>query len=115
MRSSSTNSIATCPSAIPADDSASEHSSSISATVGSAGAIDSIPMTSTSSISGSGSFARPEIGRLPLGVLVIGGDDPLHELVPDDVLATEADELDPLDAVEHIGDDHQPGVVLAGQ
>ena len=51
--------------------------------------------------------AGPEPGRCALGVHVVGLDDPLHELVPDDVLAAEADELDPLDRVEHVGDHDQ--------
>src|SRR5215208_4588030 len=34
--------------------------------------------------------------------LAVGGDDPLHELVPDDVLAAEADEVDVLDAGEDV-------------
>jgi hypothetical protein len=40
-------------------------------------------------------------------VLVVGGDDALHELVPDDVLAAEADELDAVDAVEDVADHDQ--------
>ena len=42
--------------------------------------------------------------RLLLGVLVVGRDDPLHELVPDHVLAAEAHELDALDALEDVAD-----------
>jgi hypothetical protein len=32
----------------------------------------------------------PQLGRLALRVLRVGGDDPLHELVAHDVLAAEA-------------------------
>src|SRR5438093_134679 len=34
--------------------------------------------------------------------LAVGGDDALHELVPDDVLAAEADEVDVLDPGEDV-------------
>ena len=46
-------------------------------------------------------------GRVTLGVRVVGLDDPLHELVTDDVLAAEAYELDVLDRVEHLADGDQ--------
>jgi hypothetical protein len=42
--------------------------------------------------------------RLLLGVLVVGRDDPLHELVAHHVLAPEADELDPLHLLEDVAD-----------
>ena len=54
-------------------------------------------------------------GALALGVRVVGLDDPLHELVADDVLAAEADELDPLDRVQDVADDDQAGLLLARQ
>ena len=38
-------------------------------------------------------------------MLVVGGDDPAHELVADDVLLTEADEADVLDPFEDLGND----------
>jgi len=44
----------------------------------------------------------------PAVVCVVGLDDPLHELVTDHVLPSEADELDPLDGLEHVADDDQP-------
>src|SRR5450631_4001466 len=103
---------------MPAEESASAHSSSISTALGPpSGASDSMPMTSISSMqcAGSGALARTQLGRHPLLVLAVGGDDPPHELVADHVLLTEADELDPLDVLEHVGDDDQTGVLLAGQ
>src|SRR5581483_5185665 len=48
-----------------------------------------------------------------VGVLLVGLDDPLDELVPHDVLVTELDELDPLDVVEHVANVHEPGALLA--
>ena len=45
-------------------------------------------------------------------VVVIGGHDVLHELVPDDVAALELDELDVLDADEDVA--HLPQAGLAG-
>ena len=56
-----------------------------------------------------------QLGRQPLRVLVVGGDDPPHELVADDVLLAEADELDALDPVEDLADDDEAGVLLARQ
>ncbi len=56
-----------------------------------------------------------ELGRLPLGVLVVGLDDALHELVAHDVLAAEAHELDALDRVEYVADHDQPRTLLARQ
>src|SRR5438270_12266093 len=56
---------------------------------------------------------RPQLRREALCVLVVGGDDPLYELVAHDVLLAEADELDPLDLLEHVGDHDQPRVLLA--
>ena len=46
---------------------------------------------------------------------VVGLDDPLHELVADDVLGAEAHELDPLDLLEHVPHDDQPRLLLAGK
>ena len=46
---------------------------------------------------------------------VVGGDDPLHELVADDVLAAEVDEGDVLDLVEDVADDDQPGALVGRQ
>src|SRR5438105_3883438 len=57
--------------------------------------------------------SRPQLGREPLRVLVVGGDDPLHELVAHDVLLAETDELDPFDLLEHVGDHDQPRILLA--
>src|SRR5829696_6767475 len=41
--------------------------------------------------------------------LAVGGDDALHELVADDVLAAEADEVDVLDLIEDVADLDQSG------
>src|ERR671911_2123859 len=41
--------------------------------------------------------------------LAVGGDDPLDELVPDHVLAAEADEVDVLDPGEDVADLDQTG------
>ena len=60
-----------------------------------------------------GGGARPQLGRGALGVLVVGGDDPAHELVADDVLLAEADELDPLDVLEDVADHDEPRVLVA--
>ena len=65
-------------------------------------------MTSTSSHGLSAPrSARAQLGRLALGVLVVGLDDALHEPVADDVLAAEAHELDALDVAEDVADDDQ--------
>src|SRR5215212_2359204 len=45
--------------------------------------------------------------------LAVRGDDPLHELVADDVLAAEANEVDVLDLVEDVSDLHEPGLRAA--
>ena len=59
--------------------------------------------------------AGPSRGACARGVLVVGGDDPLHELVADDVVAAEADELDAVDAGEDVAHDHEPGLLVARQ
>ena len=108
IRSSSTNSIATWPSPMPAEESASAHSSSSSTpwaprvAARLPGATASIPITSISSTRSSRPIAYARLrgrssGAEPLRVLGVGGDDPPDELVADDVLLAEADELDPLD------------------
>ena len=61
--------------------------------------------------------ARRDVGEVELSVnsrvlsrsrvLAVGGDDPLHELVADDVLAAEADEGDVVDRGEDLADDDQ--------
>src|SRR5262245_20371892 len=43
----------------------------------------------------------------PVLCLAVRGNDPLHELVADDVLAAEADEVDVLDPGEDVADLHQ--------
>src|ERR1700724_1234608 len=58
-------------------------------------------------------LARSQLGSEPLRVLVVGGDDPLYELVTDDVLLAEADELDSLHLVQNVSNDHQARVLLA--
>src|SRR5680860_962227 len=54
-------------------------------------------------------------GRPAFGVLAIGGDDPLHQLVADDVLAAEADEGDVLDLAEDVADDDQARALVGRQ
>src|SRR5436305_400628 len=98
---------------MPAEDSTSTHSSSISAALGPPAASSRTPITSTSN--NSSSLARAELGRQPLRVLVVRGDDPTDQLVSHDVLVAEADEIDALDPAEHVGDDDQAGIVLARQ
>ena len=56
-----------------------------------------------------------QLGVCALRVLAVGGDDPLDELVADDVLAAEADEGDVVDRGEDLADDHQPGALVARQ
>src|SRR5205814_4861006 len=93
----------------------------------------SAPKNSTSSTSRSGAADRRAVARLraggaprdllvrhgrrhgarALGVLPVGLHDALYELVPDDVLAAEAHELDALDRLEHIADDDQARLLLA--
>ena len=51
----------------------------------------------------------------PLGVLAVGRDDPLHQLVADDVLAAEADEGDVLHLVEDVAHDDQAGALVGRQ
>src|ERR1700741_3620060 len=109
--------MATCPSSIPAEDSASAHSSSSSTAVGGWVGLDSttsMPITSTSSTGARssllGSLTRAQLRGRPLSVLVVGGDDPPHELVAHDVLLAEPHELDALHLLEDVGDDDQPGV-----
>src|SRR6187401_2446490 len=48
-------------------------------------------------------------------VLIVGSDDPLHELVADDVLAAEADEGDVLDVAEDVADRDQAGALVGRQ
>ena len=52
---------------------------------------------------------------MPLRVLVVGGDDPAHELVADHVLLAEADEADVLDTIEDLRDGAEPGGLVARQ
>src|SRR5581483_10860449 len=67
------------------------------------------PGTSERSISAALGVAGPASA---LG-LSIGGDDPLHQLVPDHVLAAEADEVDVLDLAQDVADLDQPGAGAA--
>src|SRR5690349_9603852 len=68
------------------------------------------------------SAARRSVGSSPpsisisiraRGVLVVGLDDPLDELVAHHVLAAEADELDALHLPEDVADDDQPRALAA--
>jgi hypothetical protein len=54
-------------------------------------------------------------GPLAVAVLAVGGDDPLHELVADDVGAAEADEADVVDRGEDLADDDETGSLVAGR
>src|SRR5215203_3711602 len=60
---------------------------------------------------------RPVFGASALlaAVLVVGGDDPLHQLVADHVLAAEADEGDVLDIAEDVADGNQAGALVGRQ
>ena len=121
IRSASTNSTATWPSLTPRRAAASAHSRSHLARAAARSgarlrAEAPRPRASPLRRCGSrGAAAGRRSGGLALGVLVVGLDDPLHELVAHDVLAAEADELDVLDRVEHVADDDQPGLLLARQ
>ena len=48
-------------------------------------------------------------------MLAVGGDDPLHQLVADDVLAAEADEGDVLHLAEDVADDDEAGALVGRQ
>ena len=58
-----------------------------------------------------------QVNRHPRAAVccVVGGDDPLDQLVADDVLAAEADEGDVLDLVEDVADDDQARALVARQ
>src|SRR5579884_200910 len=113
IRSSSTNSTAMWPSSMSAEESARMHSSRTSSAVGPSRSSSSIPSTSTSR---SGTpFRRTELRSQPFGVLVVGRDDPPHELVTDDVLVAEVDEGDALDAVEDLVHDEQARLLVGRQ
>src|SRR5436305_14740450 len=117
IRSASTNSTATCPSSMPALDSASAHSSSVSTAVGPPLGTDSIPRTSISSTSAVDlrPLARTQLGSRSLRGVVVCRDDPPHELVAHDVLIAEAHEVDPFHVLEDLRHHHQARIVLARQ
>src|SRR3954447_21605719 len=108
IRSLSTNSTATWPSSIPAEASAIAVRRSISRADSSSGARS----TSTSSTA---PVRRAQTGRLAGAVLVVGVDDPLDELVADDVLTAEAHEVDVLEALEDLADHDEPRLLVARQ
>src|SRR5262249_2262922 len=58
---------------------------------------------------------RAPSGARLLRVLAVGLDDALHELVADDVAMVEADEADPVDALEDLWHLDQPGRLVARQ
>ena len=60
-------------------------------------------------------LSRVQLRCEPLGVLVVGGDDPAHELVADHVLLTEADEVDALHRLEDLRNDDQARILFARQ
>src|SRR4051812_20246370 len=95
IRSASTNAIATWPSSMPADPRAIAASSCTRACGSSS------PSTSTSSTA---RRRRPDPGRRPLGVLGVGLDDPLHDLVAHDVLVAEVDHADAVHAAQDLAD-----------
>src|SRR6476619_3302609 len=110
MRAASTNSTATWPSSIPPDAAASTQAS-VTTVAGSAS-----PITSTSSNDLCGPATRlggPQLRGGALGVLVVGGDDALDELVPHDVLAAEVHELEAVDAPEDVVDHDQARLLVA--
>src|SRR5436190_19212574 len=75
-------------------------------------------MTSTSSKPGLLSAAAvrgTELGGEPLRVLAVGLDDPLHQLVADDVLPAEAHELDALDRLEDLADHDESRTLVVRQ
>src|SRR3954453_10627717 len=121
IRSAATNSTATWPPSTRADASASATRRSIFSGDGASGPPS--PMTSTSSTTALRAPARgirrplgrPQLRRGTLGVLVVRLDDPLHEAVAHDVRAAEADELDPLDVAEDVGDDDKTRALVARQ
>src|SRR5947209_11421691 len=110
IRSSPTNSTATWPSSIPAEESASMQSSRTSTGLGASSSIDSTPKTSMSKDIWLRTPARPELGRHALRMVVVRGDNSPDELVANDVVVAEPDELDPLDLVQDVADDDQAGV-----
>ena len=94
IRSASTSSTERCPSPTPA--------------------AFSVAATAARRSPGTSEIER-QSGSLALGELAVGGDDPLHELVADDVLAAEADEGDVVDRGEDLADDDQAGALVARQ
>ena len=67
------------------------------------------------SSAGAAGVGGPQLGRLALGVLAVGLDDPLHEPVAHDVLAAEAHEVDALDVLEDLADHDEPGALVRGR
>src|SRR5579862_7489027 len=59
------------------------------------------------------SASTPPLGAGLLRVVLVRLDDPLHELVPDDVLVAEADERDALDRVQDVLHLDQTGGLIA--
>ena len=107
MRARPTSSIARCPSSTPAAASAASAGRRSS----SGASMRSISIRSVACWRRGAAQRR----RLLLGVLVVRGHDPLHELVAHHVLAAEAHELDPLDVLEDVADHEQPGALVARQ
>src|SRR5215212_5912997 len=113
MRAGATNSIARWPSSTPAASSAARAGRRSSSGT-------SMRSISIRAAGGPLALLTPGLGlserrRLLLGVLVVCGDDPLHQLVADHVLAAEADELDALHLLEDLADHDEPGALVARQ
>ena len=73
------------------------------------------PSTASRSSGGTSRRSIKNPGAVALGVLAVGGDDALHELVADDVVGAEADEADVGDRGEDLADDDQAGALVARQ
>ena len=102
---------------MPAEANASAHSSSTSTALGPVGrdGVDPDHLDVEHRAAPSARLRGAQLGRRALGVLVVGRDDPPHELVADDVLLAEAHEVDSLDRLEDVRDDDQARILLAGQ
>ena len=106
IRSASTNSTATWPSSIPAEAAAIARPPPRTRLRGQRVA-DHVDLEHDSGRAAALVAPGRSSARLRCGVLVVGLDDPLHELVAHDVLAAEAHELDALDALEDVADHDQ--------
>src|SRR3954463_16446406 len=60
-----------------------------------------------------GPLCRPQFRSRPLGVLVVGLDDPLHEAVADDVRTAEPHELHAFDVAQDVAHDDEARALVA--